>query len=298
MTTATVDELFDTEFLRRLDSLTLAARQLVKGRQRAQRRASTHGASVEFAEYRPFTDGDDWRYIDWNAFARWRQLVLKLFIEEEDWHIHLLIDNSRSMSLGTKYDYARQTAGGLAYLGLANLDRVSAVPLQQNAAHRWPPTRGKDRFMLFLRYLAALPVMDEVKSLEEHVRTWLSGKPRRGLTVLLSDLWGRDLEDAFRALDRLRYSRQEIAIIQIADPSESEAGNPGEYLLEDCEEGLSRLTLIDSKSASAYRENYKNYQNALRSYCRRYQIALIQTDTSLPVGDLLLHTLQQGGFVE
>ena len=87
----------------------------MRSRQRSERRSVQRGASVEFAEYRPFVSGDDWRYIDWNAFARWRQLVLKLFVEEEDLHVHLLLDCTVSMDWGApvKFDYARQLIAGL-----------------------------------------------------------------------------------------------------------------------------------------------------------------------------------------
>lgn len=294
----TVDELFSADFLRRLESLSLAARYLVKGRSRAQRRATSHGASVEFAEYRPLSDGDDWRYIDWNAFARWRQLVLKLFVEEEDWHIHLLIDNSRSVDFGIKYDYIRQATAGLAYLGLANLDRVSVVPLQSRRADIWPASRGRDRFLQLLRHLTALPIRQEAKNMEESIRLWLSTKPRRGLVVVLSDLWGADTGDAIRALDRLCHARHEVAIIQVTEPSEKDAGQLGEYTLEDCETGESHHALIDAKARREYQKNYQDYQEEIFRYCRRRQIALIQTDTDFNVIDLLLRSLQSGGFVE
>src|ERR1700742_411558 len=97
MAETAVDALFDRDFIKRLEALSLAARQLVRGRMKAERRSSTRGASIEFAEYRPFVTGDDLRYIDWNAFARWRQLVLKLFVEEEDLYIHLLLAGTASL---------------------------------------------------------------------------------------------------------------------------------------------------------------------------------------------------------
>src|SRR5471032_3174016 len=156
MTETAVDQLFDREFLQRLEGLSLAARQLVRGRMKAERRSSHRGASVEFAEYRPFTSGDDWRHIDWNAFARWRQLVLKLYVEEEDLHVHLLLDGSASMDWGApvKFDYARQVVAGLGYLGLGNFDRVAVVPLGGDTKSWWQPARGRDRFLPLLRYLA------------------------------------------------------------------------------------------------------------------------------------------------
>src|SRR5436190_2516623 len=234
-----VEELFDAAFLGRLESLSLLARQLVRSRQRSDRRSVQRGASVEFAEYRPFVSGDDWRYIDWNAFARWRQLVLKLFVEEEDLHVHLLLDCTRSMDWGTpvKFDYARQLIAGLAYITLANLDRAAVVPLGAEDYQLWPPARGRHRFLQLLRYLARCPLADSPTRLEDAARRWVATQPRRGMVIWAGDLFGADLEDALRALDRLRYSRHEIAVIQIRDRGESEAGEPGEDEVEDCEPG-------------------------------------------------------------
>src|SRR5882757_260432 len=171
MITTDPDALFDPELLRRYESLSLLARQLVRGRMRAERRSVQRGASVEFAEYRPFVEGDDWRYVDWHAFARWRQLVLKLYVEEEDLHVHLLLDCSASMDWGSpvKFDHARRILAGLAYIALANLDRAALVPLGAPNVKAWPPSRGRDRFFQMLRYLAACPVGSGPHALEQSV---------------------------------------------------------------------------------------------------------------------------------
>jgi len=299
MAETTVAELFTRDFLQRLEMLGLIARQLVRGSMRAERRSSARGSSVEFAEYRPFTAGDDWRYIDWNAFARWRQLVLKLFVEEEDLFIHFLLDGTGSMDWGepVKFDYARQVVAGLGYLGLSNLDRVAVVPLGAEIGEWWQPSRGRDRFLPLLRYLAALPVRGSGGFLETAVRKWLVLKPRRGLVIFVSDLWGGDRGDALRALDRLRYARHEVAVIQLMDEAEQTAGDAGEYELLDTEYGHRRKIIVDRATAREFAENFRDYQEAIAAYCKRHRIPLLQTNTSLAVIDLLLRSLQQGGFV-
>jgi uncharacterized protein (DUF58 family) len=295
-----VDELFDAAFLGRLESLSLLARQLVRSRQRSERRSVQRGASVEFAEYRPFVSGDDWRYIDWNAFARWRQLVLKLFVEEEDLHVHLLLDCTRSMDWGTpvKFDYARQLIAGLAYITLANLDRAAVVPLGAEDYQLWPPARGRHRFLQLLRYLARCPLADSPTRLEDAARRWVATQPRRGMVIWAGDLFGADLEDALRALDRLRYSRHEIAVIQIRDRGESEAGEPGEYEVEDCETGAIEKVIVDAGMARRYRERFAAYQESILRYCRTYQIPLLQVSTELGVPELITRSLMSGGFVK
>jgi len=299
MAETAVDALFDRDYLRRLEALSLAARQLVRGRMKADRKSSARGSSVEFAEYRPFTAGDDWRYIDWNAFARWRQLVLKLFVEEEDLYVHFLLDGTPSMNWGEpiKFDYARQVVAGLGYMALGNLDRVSIVPLGAEPAQWWFPSRGRDRFLPLLRYLAAMPVTGAGAHLETAARKWQTMKPRRGLVVLVSDLWGSDRNDAIAAMDRIRYGRHELAVIQVMDEAEQTTGAAGEYELVDAEYGHRRKIILDRASAKEFDDNYRHYQETVRAYCRRNQVPLLQINTRLPVFDLLLKSLQQGGFV-
>lgn len=294
------EELFDVAFLSRLESLSLLARKIQRGRLRAERRSIQRGASVEFAEYRPFVNGDDWRYIDWNAFARWRQLVMKLFVEEEDLHVHLLLDCSASMQWGAplKFNYARKVVAGLAYMALANLDRASISPLGGTSVSPWPSGRGKHRFLQILRYLEGCSTAVRPVKLEEETRAWTATRPRRGLVVWVSDLWGSDPQDAFKALDRLRHARHEVAIIQVRDPAEAEAGLPGEYELEDCETGEIRKVIVSPQMAREYREKFESYQNALATYTRKHQLPLLAADTRLDPADLLQRALVAGGFVK
>ena len=297
------DSLFDVAFLARLESLSLLARRIVSGQMRAERRSTRFGSSIEFAEYRPFVSGDDWRHIDWNAFARWRQLVLKLFVEEEDLHVHLLLDCTGSMDWGTpaKFDYARRIVAGLAYITLANLDRAAVVPLGNGHYAPWRPSRGRHRFLQLLRYLAQCPLISRdaaPQRLEDHVRRWIATQPRRGMVIWVSDLFGADLEDALKALDRLRYTRHDLAVLQVIDPGETDPGERGEYELVDHETGQLRKAIIDHRTRAQYREKFAAYQAGIVHYCRRNQIALVQTDTRQSVPDLLMQTLLQGGFVQ
>ncbi len=300
MATTDVDALFGPELLGQLESLALLARRLTTGQMRAERRSTRHGASAEFSGFRPFTTGDDWRAIDWNAYARWRQLVLKLFVEEEDLHVHLLLDCSASMDWGSpvpKYDYARQAMAGLAYLTLANLDRAAVAPIGHPPATPWRPSRGRHRFLPLLRYLAACPTAREGGSLAVAVRRWTATRPRPGVAIFVSDLFGTDAEDATLALDALRHARHEVAVLQIHDPAEAEAGERGEYELEEVESGEHRRVIVDPKVQAAYRHAFAEYQQQIARYCRAHGIALLQVSTGLPVAELLKRSLLEGGFV-
>ncbi len=108
--------LFDSEFLKNLEYLSLVSRRVFRGQLLAQRRTMQLGGGIEFADHREYTPGDDFRYLDWNVFAGHDELLLKRFQEEEDLHVYLLLDSSRSMAFGepAKFDYARQVTAALA----------------------------------------------------------------------------------------------------------------------------------------------------------------------------------------
>src|SRR4051812_38555790 len=129
-----MDQLFSPSFLKKLEMLTLIARQLFRGDTRGDRRSVSHGASVEFADFRPYVQGDDFRRIDWNAYARFENLMLRLFVEEQELAVHVLLDCSGSMNYGepaaaNKFHYARRLAAALAYIALANTDKVTLTTL-------------------------------------------------------------------------------------------------------------------------------------------------------------------------
>src|SRR6267154_795159 len=119
--------LFDSEFLKKLEYLSLISKRVFRGSLMAQRRTMQMGSGIEFADHREYTPGDDFRHLDWNVYARHGDLLLKRFQEEEDLHVYFLLDCSRSMGFGepSKFDFARQVAAALAYIALADLDRVA-----------------------------------------------------------------------------------------------------------------------------------------------------------------------------
>ena len=116
----------------------MVSRKVFSGNLRAERRTRKVGSGIEFADHRTYSRGDDFRYIDWNLYGRLDKLLLRLFEEEEDLHIYILIDVSDSMSIGSplpKLHYAMQVGAALTYVGLANLDRVVDHPVRR-PAHR------------------------------------------------------------------------------------------------------------------------------------------------------------------
>src|SRR6186997_1245131 len=119
---------FENDFLRKLEYLHVVSKRAFAGQSRADRLAPKRGLGLEFADHRPYSAGDDFRHIDWKAYKRLNRLLLRLFDEERDLPIYLMIDTSRSMAEPAKFDQARRIAAALCYIGLAHLDHVTILP--------------------------------------------------------------------------------------------------------------------------------------------------------------------------
>ena len=292
-------DLFSADFLRQLEGLHLLARQISRGRMRAERRSVKRGSGLEFADYRGISPGDDVRSIDWSVYARSRHLLMKLFEEEEDLHVHLLLDCSASMQWGSppKFDRARQIVAGLAYLALANLDRAGLAPIGPFPQPAWAPGRGRARFLRLLRYLESCQSYSGGFDLTAGIGGWLSSRPRRGLVIWVTDCWGSSLDDAFAAMDRLRYARHDVGVIQIRHEDECLAGETGEFELHEIEAGETRTLIIDRAMAASYRRQVEEYDGRLADYCRRHGFAHLCANAGGDPIDVLRRTLFQGGFV-
>ena len=133
-------DVLEPEFLRRLEYLNVVARKILSGRMRADRQSVRKGVSAEFTDHRAYVPGDDIRNVDWHLFGRLEELFIKLYKEEENLHLTVLLDTSLSMERGAhnKLNYAIEVAAALAYIGMANMDSVNVVPIgPQLGEGRW-----------------------------------------------------------------------------------------------------------------------------------------------------------------
>src|SRR5207247_5851086 len=182
------EPLLDPQFLARLEQLELVSRKIFLGRMKGERRSKKKGQSVEFADYRNYVIGDDLRFLDWNLFARLDKLFIRLFMEEEDLHFYVLIDNSLSIDFGNppKLHYAKQVAAALAFIGLVNMDRVVIEAFNDRLVQSLPAVRGKKslwRVLEFLQKLAPAGPSD----MKEAMRTFSLKSSGKGIVVVLSD---------------------------------------------------------------------------------------------------------------
>ena len=153
-----VGPLLDPEFLHKLEQLELVSRKIFVGRMKGERKSKRRGSSVEFAEHRNYTVGDDLRHIDWNVYGRLDKLFLKLFLEEEDLHVYTLLDTSLSMDFGTptKLRYGKQVAAALAFIGLVNHDRVLLDTFSTRLDQGLHGIRGRSQMWRVVQYLEQL----------------------------------------------------------------------------------------------------------------------------------------------
>ena len=297
--------MFDSAFLARLERLHLLSRRTFGGQSRAERRSHKLGSSLEFADYRPYVPGDDLRSIDWNIYGRSDKLFLKLFEEEEDLHIYLLVDASASMRWTardartdaplrpSKLDLARQLAGTLAYIGLANLDRVNLHYFSEGLGDDLGTARGKSHFHRVLAFLERLPAAAGQTSLLRSLRAFGQRTRRRGLVLILSDFF--DARGYEEALNFLLYQQFEIQLIQLLDPAELHPRLQGDLRLTDSEtQGVYEVTANDAL-VRAYEREVGTFLAGLETFCRRRQIGYRRATTDVPFEDFILKMLRGGG---
>ncbi|HET6312521.1 MAG TPA: DUF58 domain-containing protein [Chloroflexia bacterium] len=327
-------QLFDAEFMRKLERLSLISRKLKAGRMKGERRSPRRGQSVEFADYRTYAPGDDLRRVDWNAYARMERLFLKLFQEEEDITVHILIDASKSMDWGdpnavtltsavatvdrgqgtdahgavvkgsegldtsgqNKLVYAKRVAAALGYISLSNLDRLAVAGISKAGVQRFTAVRGKGHAVSLLRFVAGVRAEGET-DLDASLRQYASQARYPGLLYVLSDclMDGAGLE----GLKALQASGHEVHLVHILAPSEvnPELALMGDLRLRDVETGATQEVSIESGILDLYREKFEQWQDGIESFCRRRGINYLQVTTDLPFEDLVLQYMRQRGVV-
>jgi len=291
------EPLFDSEFMKRLEYLSLVSRRVFRGQLLAQRRTKQLGGGIEFADHREYSHGDDLRYLDWNVYARYGDLLLKRFQEEEDLHVYILLDSSPSMQAGSpnKFDYARRVAAALSYIALAELDRISIVAYSDQIVDTLPLTRGKDRILSILRFLEQIDTRGGRTDLARVVRGFVHRAQRTGLVVIISDLY--DQEGFQRGVDLLRHRRFEPHLIQLHSREEANPTALGDVELEEVETGLRRKLTITERKLKQYRELFTEFLKSIDAYCKSYSLACTRTTTDVPFDELILRMMRVAGGI-
>lgn len=289
------DVLLSPEFLRKLEQLSIVAKRVFPGRMRGERRSSKRGASVEFADYRNYTIGDDFRRVDWNVYARIEKLFLKLFVEEEDLHVYVLIDASKSMGFGdpSKLLYAKHTAAALGYIALSGLDKVGFSSLSNGSARTLTPKRGKSSIFPVFDWLKGIDA-DGQTDLVTSLKDFALRTSTPGIAVVISDFFDPDYEKGVMALLSRRF---EVTLIHVLDDEEIRPTIVGDLKLLDSETGLEREVSITPALLRRYERAVEEYCRGIEDFALRYGVNYVRTTVSRSFEDLILSYLRQRGMV-
>jgi len=288
-------ELFDPHFLERLRALFFKLRKRRQLKRKGLQPTPAAGFTREFKDHRQYTPGDDYRAIDWRLFARLEKIFIRIFEEVQEFHIHILIDRSRSMvePHEEKRIVALRLAVALAYLGLINQHRVSILSFGDEVRRELPPLRGQGHIHDILKQMSGLEFSGQTDLLGslQHFRP---GRDRRGIVFLVSDLFGRAPEMSEEALKQAKSWSAETHVIHILNPNEMRPSLEGEIQLLDVETGELRRMWLTRREMARYAENFENYVRDLYQTCMRQQLNYLTWTTDQSFEDMFLSLLSRG----
>ena len=287
---------FDGDFLRKLEVLNVIAKKIMAGLLRADRKSARKGVSAEFADHRQYVAGDDPRYVDWHLFGRLEEVFLKLYREEENLHLTILVDVSNSMDRGSrnKLNYALELTAALAYIGTSNMDAVNVLPFGARIGEaRWG-LKGRAKVFEMFDFLKAVEPLGETEMVPV-LKEFTGRERRRGVVLVISDFY--DIDGYQQALKYLRYQRHDVYVLHVMDRDEEEPDIRGDLRLLDSE--LDRFKEINVTDAllERYRKAFDDLATGVERFCIRNEMGYVRARTSIPFDDLVLGILRRGGVI-
>jgi uncharacterized protein (DUF58 family) len=288
--------LLEPEFLHKLEQLELVSKKIFVGRMKGERKSKRRGSSVEFADHRQYSVGDDLRHIDWNVYGRLDKLFLKLFLEEEDLHFYTLLDTSLSMDFGdpTKLHYGKQVAAALAFIGLVNHDRVMLDTFSSGLDVGMSSVRGRSQMYRIVGYLDQLQASG-ASDLTAATKSFAIKHAGKGVVVIISDfLDKRGYEPALRYL---LARNMDIYVIHILSREEVEPEIVGDLRLVDAEDDDIAEITVSAPLLRRYKENLNAFVGGMKEWCTKRGITYIFTTNQNPFDKLILNYLRERGLV-
>ena len=290
-----VGTILDAKFLKKLERLTLVTRRPFAGQMKGEKRSVKRGTSIEFADYREYALGDDLRYVDWNTYGRLDKMFLKLFVEEEDLYLALLLDSSASMSFGSpkKMEYAVKVAAALGYISLTNYDRVSIQTYSESLGKPLPPQRGRGGVPPLFNYLENVKA-DGKTGFAASLRRYASTSRNKGVAIVISDFFDPNWQEGVKSL--LARGNQ-VALIQTLADDEIKPTLLGDLRIIDSETGDAKEMSVNPQLLARYEQTFNAFCAEIESFSNRYGIDYLRTSTSLPFEELILKYLRQQGLL-
>jgi uncharacterized protein (DUF58 family) len=296
----TIDDLLTSDLIARLDPLDLSSKRVFFGKLKGERRSKRRGQSVEFADHRPYTVGDDIRHIDWNIYARLDHLFLKLFLEEEDLSLHIVLDCSASHDCGepSKFLFMQKAAAALGYVGLVNLNRVTVTALGDadgGVVGALRDVRGRRRLHELASFLCKLQPSGACRFKEGTERIALTRRGK-GVMLVFSDFFIKEgFEEGLRRLVGHGY---DVLCVQVLSPQELEPPITGDLRLRDVEDADQAEVTISAPLLKRYKANLAAYCKHLEGFCLRRDMQCMTVRSDTPIDTLVLDYLRKRGVVK
>jgi uncharacterized protein (DUF58 family) len=288
--------LLPNRVLNRLERMRINATRRFTNRSRGENLSGRGGNSIEFSDYRDYSPGDDVRFVDWNIFARLNRPYLKLYRQEEEMHVVVLVDASASMGFEGKLDQAQRLGAAFGMMGLLGTERVSAYAF--NAAGDGPGflprCRGRASLPKFFGFLEEIRAGGDAP-IDRAVETMLKRHVGRGVAVLLSDFL--TLGDMRRAFNRLFSAGLEIFAVQVLSPAEIDPEVGGDQRLVDCESEAVLDVSASGELLALYHEYRERYARQLGTLCRQRGGRFVTVGADAAVEQVLFDLLLRQGWL-
>ncbi len=289
--------MLSTKFLAQLEQLRIQCKQPFRGKYRGDRRSLNRGTGVEFADYRQYEHGDDLRYLDWNIYARLDKLFIKMFQTDQELVVSILIDTSQSMKYGepTKIDYGKRIAAALAYIALANSDRVALYSFADRLTSILPITYGKAQYHRIQKAINTIE-SDGTTRITESLKQFALSQQKTGVVIMLSDFL--DTAGYTKGINSLIGRGFDLTMIQIQCPEEINPPPQGEWQFEDAETGETKEITINEETITHYEKQQRDYCESIHNYCKQRGIGYVRINTDDGFEPLILNNLQRIGFIK
>lgn len=283
-------DILTNEYLSRLEVLDLAIKKrLTSAPTAGARKSSAKGSSLEFSDFRGYVPGDDLRRVDWNSYARFGKLYTKLFNEERQAVLNVVIDGSQSMRFyPEKWEYAAGIAASLAYVALNNADLVNIFIAQNGEIDKCMGLSSKKAFPRAVDFLDKAQNGGKTE-LNKSVGLLLRERLGEGISVIISDFFSEDGYE--NAVKLLRSKKQSVNIIQVLDIREVEPEERGNVKLIDSETNSTRELEITPEIMAKYKQVLNKFRNEMKEFCIRNEAGFYAFENDKPmlaaVGDVL-----------
>ncbi len=294
-----ITQLLDPDFMAKLDTLDMLSRKIHHGRLQGERRSRRRGQSVEFADHRPYVVGDDLRFVDWNVYGRLEQLFLKMFLEEQDLTVHIMVDVSGSVAsnvsgqiddMDIREKYIKKLAAALGYISMVNNSRVTISTFSDGIVGQLANMRGRNYLPQMAEFLLNAKCHGS-SDFDNACKQVLSSRIGTGIMIVLSDFMFKEgYQDGLRRLIGQKY---DLYAIQVLTQDELDPTISGDLKLVDIEDMDTAEITVSSALIKYYKRNLSAYCNELKEFCVRRGGVYVLANADDAVESMVLKYLQR-----